>query len=249
MADPISLGLLGGTFDPIHTGHLAMACTVQEQLKLDQILLLPAGTPWQRQPQATPQQRLQMARLAAQPYPFLRVDDREIQRAGPTFTVDTLRELRLQYGSGTGLYLILGTDAFLNLPSWHHWQELFTLCHLVILARGQTSLPLDQWPLPLQPHQFRVRRPGTPTQPEVGSNAPDSGDVQCRALWLRDRATPSGWIMELSTPLHPAASSNIRALLRQRQSTDQLLPKAVLDYIETHHLYQQSSDGTTTHQG
>ncbi len=229
MTHPLKLGLLGGTFDPIHAGHLAMACAAREQLQLDRVLLLPAGNPWQRQPLATARQRLQMAQLAAQAYPFMQVDAREVERSGPTFTVDTLQQLRAEYGSAAGMYLILGADAFCNLPSWHHWQSVFNLCHVVLLARIPQDPARDQWPAPLQAQRWRLRTLDT---------------VSCQ-----ERAAPAGLILPLATPLHPAASTRIRALLRQGLSTDELLPKAVLDYIETQHLYQQEQDGTTTYQG
>ncbi len=235
MIAPLKLGLLGGTFDPIHAGHLAMACAAHDQLQLDRVLLLPAGNPWQRQPLASAQQRLQMAHLATRAYPFLQVDGRETQRSGPTYTIDTLHQLREEYGPRAGLYLILGTDAFFNLPSWHHWPSLFDLCHIVLMARNAPNPPPAQWPTPLQDHGLRLR-----TQ-SPGSAGPELSGADCSA--------PAGLILSLSAPLHPATSTHIRSLLRQGQRTDQLLPKAVLDYIETHHLYQQGSDGTTTHQG
>ncbi len=229
MTKPLKLGLLGGTFDPIHAGHLAMACAAWEQLQLDRVLLLPAGNPWQRQPQATAGQRLEMAQRAAQAYPFLQVDAREVERSGPTFTVDTLHQLRLEYGSAAALYLILGADAFGNLPSWHAWQAVFDLCHVVLIARTPQDPAAHQWPAPLQAQDWRQRT--------------------LQTLSAQERAAPAGLIISLSTPLHPAASTHIRSLLRQGLSTAELLPKAVLDYIETHHLYQQESDGTTTRQG
>ncbi len=130
-----AVGIVGGTFDPVHVGHLAMAQEAQRQLGLEQVLLIPAGNPWQRTPEASAQDRLAMVRLAAGTSSLMTVDAREVRRAMPSYTIDTLLELRAEWGPERPLWLILGADAFLNLPTWHRWQELLQHAHIAVACR------------------------------------------------------------------------------------------------------------------
>jgi len=129
------IGIYGGTFDPVHFGHLRPALEVQQALGLNEVRFIPAGQPPHRDmPHATAAQRLAMLRAAIDAQPGFVVDEREVQRAGPSFMVDTLASLRTELGA-LPLCLILGYDAFLGLPSWHQWHRLPDLAHLVVTHR------------------------------------------------------------------------------------------------------------------
>lgn len=138
------IGILGGTFDPVHFGHLRPVLDVAEHLNLDHVRLIPCSVPPHRtQPQATAQQRLTMLQLAIKNYSRFLVDDRELQRDGPSYTVDTLKSLREEFPD-TALYLILGTDAFLDLQSWHQWSEIIELAHIVVMQRPDEQLDMSE---------------------------------------------------------------------------------------------------------
>ncbi|NNF97687.1 MAG: nicotinate-nucleotide adenylyltransferase [Halobacteria archaeon] len=129
------LGIFGGTFDPVHFGHLRPALEVQQALGLNEVRFIPAGQPPHREmPHATTPQRMLMLRAAIDDQPGFVVDEREVQREGPSYMVDTLASLREEVGQ-VALCLILGYDAFLGLPGWHQWHRLIELAHLVITHR------------------------------------------------------------------------------------------------------------------
>jgi len=120
-----ALALLGGTFDPVHVGHLRAAIEAREALRADEIRLLPCAVPPHReQPAVGPEQRLQMLQAAIAGIPGLRADARELQRSGPSYTYDTLISLRAEIGEQRPLVLVLGADAFAGLPTWHRWREI-----------------------------------------------------------------------------------------------------------------------------
>jgi nicotinate-nucleotide adenylyltransferase len=142
------IGIFGGTFDPIHCGHLRTAFELWQELRLAEVRLLPAGTPPHRdQLYASAAMRLKMVRAAVADQPSFVVDDREVRRTGVSYSVDTLTELRQEY-PGRSLCLLLGMDAFLGLPHWHRWRELLTLAHIAVAHRpgwhAHTSGPLGQ---------------------------------------------------------------------------------------------------------
>ena len=131
------LGVLGGTFDPIHNGHLAIAEEAQIQLELDEVVVVPAGSPWLKADLevSCAGHRLAMARLAVRDRPRLRVCDMEVRRPGPTYTVDTLEELRRNLAGGTKLYLVLGLDALMDIGRWRQPCRLFDMATLVGVSR------------------------------------------------------------------------------------------------------------------
>ncbi len=144
MAQPI--GLFGGTFDPIHYGHLRTAFELWQLLRLQEVRFLPAGNPPHReQPLASPELRLRMVRAAVRGQPSFTIDDREMRRTGVSYSVDTLTELRAEYPDRS-LCLLLGMDAFLGLPHWHRWRELLSLAHIVVAHRPGWKAP-TQGPL------------------------------------------------------------------------------------------------------
>ncbi|MEO5343524.1 MAG: nicotinate-nucleotide adenylyltransferase [Gammaproteobacteria bacterium SHHR-1] len=136
------IGILGGTFDPIHFGHLRTALDVQEALGLEQVRFLPLNQAVHRpQPQASPTQRLQMVQLAIADRPGFVADASELQRGGASYMLDTLGHLRQQLGTDTPLGLLLGTDAFNDFLSWREPQQVADLCHLLLMTRPGYQLP------------------------------------------------------------------------------------------------------------
>ncbi len=143
---PQPIGLFGGTFDPIHYGHLRTAFELWQLLRLAEVRFLPAGNPPHReQPLANPELRLRMVRAAVSGQPSFTVDDREMRRGGVSYSVDTLAELRAEYPDRS-LCLLLGMDAFLGLPHWHRWRDLLGLAHIVVAHRPGWKAP-TQGPL------------------------------------------------------------------------------------------------------
>jgi nicotinate-nucleotide adenylyltransferase len=139
----VKSGILGGTFDPIHNGHLAAAEEVRRRLSLDEVIFVPAGKPQLRMntPLSAAAHRVQMVRLAIAGSPYCKLSLVEIERAGPSYTVDTVNQLRTQLGSGDELYFILGWDNLAELPRWHEPQQLVKACSLVAVPRPGYSQP------------------------------------------------------------------------------------------------------------
>ena len=131
-------GILGGTFDPIHLAHLHAGETALSQGRLDRLLFMPAGDPWQKVDQVlTPaQQRLEMVRQAVEGVEGFQVDEREIQRGGPTYTIDTL----LTFPPDEELFLIVGADAAVGVPSWHRWREVVDRAGFLVIPRLGTDI-------------------------------------------------------------------------------------------------------------
>ena len=140
MSEPI--GLFGGAFDPIHYGHLRTAFELWQALKLAQVRFLPTGNPPHREsPLTTPELRVQMVSAAIAGISAFVVDDRELRRSGMSYSVDTLMELRAEYPDRS-LCLMVGMDAFLGLPTWHRWREIFKLAHVVVAHRPGWKAPM-----------------------------------------------------------------------------------------------------------
>ena len=138
-----AVGILGGTFDPVHNGHLRSALECLQQFDFDHVRLIPSARPPHRtQPQATPEQRMMMLHLAIKNSQQFIVDDRELKREGASYTIDTLRSLKAE-SPETALYLILGTDAFNYLSTWHQWQQLLDFCHIIAMQRAGEPLVLS----------------------------------------------------------------------------------------------------------
>ena len=144
---PSKMGLLGGTFDPIHMGHLLIAEDAREGLGLDTVVFIPTGRPWLKADQNVTESdhRLAMVKLAVGSHPHFCVSDIEVRRQGPTYTVDTLNQLRRQYDSDTEIFLILGMDSLNELARWRNPERLFDLCTVVGISRpGQDDIDLDK---------------------------------------------------------------------------------------------------------
>jgi len=145
------IGILGGSFDPPHDAHLALARSALEHLSLDEVRWVPAGLQWQKTRQPAPaQDRRAMVALAIEGEPRFVLDDRELRRAGPSYTVDTLREL--QAGEPAEWFLILGQDQYANLPTWHDWRELLSRATLAVASRNGI-VPMPGAALAAVPHR------------------------------------------------------------------------------------------------
>lgn len=139
----MNIGVLGGTFDPIHMGHLVVAEETKVRLKLAEVLFVPAGLPWLRvnSPLSAAEHRVHMVRLAIGDKPYFKLSTTEIERAGPSYTVDTIAELKGRLGGGDELFFILGWDCLAELPKWREPSRLITMCRLVAVPRVGSPAP------------------------------------------------------------------------------------------------------------
>jgi len=221
MSDCTPVGLLGGTFDPIHFGHLRLAEQAREALQLPEIRFIPAGDPPHRErPEVTAGQRLCMVKLAVANNCAFIVDDIEVSAGEKSYTVLTLERLRERYGPERPLILILGADAFVGLPQWHWWRRVFDLAHVAVANRAGFGLEMTAF----------------------SSSLPAELAMLCDQRLKSDvselRSSAAGHIVTFAmTPLMISASL-VRSLLRTQRSARYLLPASVLDYIESNHLYR-----------
>lgn len=214
-ARPAPLGILGGTFDPVHFGHLLLAAEAIESLALAAVRWLPAGMPRHREaPRTDAAHRLAMVRLAVAGNDRFEVDAAEAQSREPSYTVPSLQRLRAELGGDRPLVVLLGADAFLGLPSWHRWQELFALAHVAVATRPGHLLDPGAMSEPLA-EQFRRRR----------------------AAGLALSAAPCGAVVPFAITALDISATAIRERLAAGRGARYLLPDAVLDYIRLNRLY------------
>ena len=215
MTNAQALGVLGGAFDPVHIGHLRGAIAVREHLGLERVDLLPAAqSPLKDTATVTAADRLAMLEAAVRGVPGLGVDARELARKGPSYTVDTLIELRREVGQAMPLIWIVGTDILPALPKWSRWQQLLELAHLVILER-----------------------PGSDSPPLAVTQWLDQHRIDQNALLT----SASGGVMTLDQPVLDIASSDIRTLLAAGRDPRFLLPDVVMEYITQHKLFMRDT--------
>lgn len=212
-----AIGLFGGTFDPVHFGHLRLATELGEAFRLDPVIFLPAGLPYHRGrcAHASNEERLTMLKLATQRDARFDVDDRELRRAGPTYTYDTLAEIRAERGPDVPLVFLTGSDAFAQIDTWHRWTELFDLAHFVVAvrandeawsSRGPGAFPKEAWPrITLNPRELL--------------------------------SAPSGKVITyVMTPI-AISSTAIRTLAGEGASIRYLTPDPVVEFVRSRHLY------------
>jgi nicotinate-nucleotide adenylyltransferase len=212
------LGILGGTFDPIHFGHLRLAEEMLELANLRQIRFIPTGLPPHRDaPKTSAQHRSTMVRLAITSQPAFVLDEREVRQTTPCYTVDTLRELRAELGVTQPLCLLMGGDAFLQLHTWHEWEQLFGLAHIVV-----------------------GYRPGFTLEERIHTATPELRQhYQQRLCSVEALSQQScGGITELAIPKLEISATDIRRRVAEGRTIRYLLPSAVANYIHQHHLYQ-----------
>ncbi len=204
-----AIGFFGGTFDPVHCGHIQMALAAKKCLQLDEVRLLPCHQPPHREsPQLSSQQRLLLLNLAVSNIDGLSIDGRELKRDKLSWTVDTLKECRKEFGDELSITLLMGVDAYNDLQTWHEWQQLPKLAHIGVLQRPEYTMPkkgiLADWL-------------------ESSSAA-------------KIHTQPAGMVIALEQPQLPWSATAVREQLalgvRPRG-----LPKSVLNYIVAHQLY------------
>jgi nicotinate-nucleotide adenylyltransferase len=209
------IAMLGGTFDPVHLGHLRSAVELREALALDRVHMIPASVPPLRgEPRVSPETRLTLLRLGIGDTPGLVADPRELHREGPSWSADTLASLREEFGAEARLVMALGHDAFLRLAEWRDPERLFALAHLVVVDR-----PDFEAPLPAALDALIAGR-------EVG----DADTLM---------ASPAGGLLRLSLPSRMAISATeVRRRLAEGRSVRYLLPEAVERHLLDHGLYR-----------
>lgn len=206
------VALFGGTFDPVHYGHLRCADEARRKLGLNFLYLLPSGKPPHRDvPQATAKQRLDMLKLACLEFPQLLIDDRETRRNGPSYMVDTLQVLRSGF-EDRPLLLLIGQDAANLLHTWFHWEQLFALAHIVVLTR-----------------------PGAETHyiPELANQMQTRAASNVQEL----HRSKAGLVLHLAVESIDVSASGIQSAIRSGRSPRAMLPAAVLQYINENRLY------------
>ena len=208
-----TLAIFGGTFDPVHIGHLRMALELKQHLQLDEMRLMPCHLPPHREaPGVTSEHRAAMARLAVADCAELSVDERELRREKTSYTLDTLIELRAELGDEVSLCMAMGMDSLVNLHTWHRWTELLDYCHILVAARPGWTLP-------------------------------ENGDVaallkRCEGNIEALREHSCGSIVVETLRLLPVSATEIRAQISAGESPQFLLPEAVWRYIREQGLYQ-----------
>lgn len=213
-ANNMSVAIFGGTFNPVHNGHLRIATELAELLQVDSLRMIPCALPVHREtPSASPQQRLEMLKLGIGDQPQLVADDIELRRDGPSYTIDTLREIRAQIGDSTPLYLCIGMDVLSWLDSWQDWQLLTDYCHLVVSSRPDYKVPqsgpLAEW--------IRLRL---------------CDDLQ------ELKQSSAGKLHFCNLTMLAISSTVIRNKISVAEKIDYLTPAAVVNCIQQQHLYE-----------
>jgi nicotinate-nucleotide adenylyltransferase len=227
---PRKLGLLGGSFNPIHNGHLTIARLVHDKLRLDRMLFIPTGDPPHKQAGALAlaKDRYEMVRLALTDAPAFDLTDIEIRRIGKSYSIDTIRELERQYGSSTDLYFLIGLDAFLDLPNWKEPMALLRACRFVVVPRpGQSFQSLAHMPLLPALASQTLMQLDTGALPQLDIALPACRGIIC-----------------LPIPPCSISASDIRQQIRQGTMPVNMLPLPVESYILQHRLYQEGCDRT-----
>ena len=210
----MAVALFGGTFNPVHIGHLRIATELAELLQVDHLRLLPCAFPPHRgEPQASAQQRLAMLAAATANQSILVADDMELQRAAPSYSIDTLALMRQQIGDTKPLFFCIGMDALIKINTWHCWQELLLNCHIVLSSRPNTEQP-DSVPVADRIAQHRCDALDTLQQ------RPARHPCVCDVTRLAIDAT------------------GIREKIAQGKSINFMTPDTVVEYIQQHHLYE-----------
>lgn len=228
---PLRLGLLGGSFNPVHNGHLAIARQTRESLGLDQILFIPTSHPPHKPNSslAPAQDRYEMVRLAIASDPALALSDVELRRPGKSYSIDTIRLLQQEYGPQTQLFFLIGLDAFLDFPSWRDPQTLLTLCQFVVLSRPGLSFRSLSSVALLPPIPY-----------------PSLADLDAGRISRIEALIGTQRLICLKLSPCAVSASDVRARIRQGLPAANLLPPLVESYILQHHLYQEDPNRTNS---
>ncbi len=205
----------GGTFDPVHLGHVALARAALTELQLERLTVLPVGNPYQRgrTPFASAEQRVAMLRLAFEHDSGISIDERELHREGATYTVDTLTEIRAELGADIPFVWLIGSDAFAKLHTWHRWRDLFTLTNFAVIMRAGVELTAST--------DVEFETEILPRELKANLSMPVSG------AWMRLKTSPP-----------PISSTAVRLALAHHKSIRAMVPERVCDYIKQNNLYQ-----------
>lgn len=215
-----TIGLLGGTFNPIHFGHLRMAQELADTLNFNEVRFIPAANPPHKSaPAVSAEHRAAMVRLSLADNPTFTFDDRELLRTGASYTIDTLNSLRDELGSEVSLVLIMGSDAFTKFNTWHRWEEIIQLCHITLVQR----------PLPLKNSNHAKEILSEPLETFLHNHYTENSND------LHD--SPAGFVNMQQVTALDISSTAIRHALQQKKSARYLMPENVIHYINTHELY------------
>lgn len=211
------VALLGGSFDPVHHGHVALAALFAELLKPDQLRVIPAGNPWQKNGlQASADDRAAMLELAFREAALdVVIDRQEIERATPTYSIETLRAVRAELGPDASIVFLMGADQLQHLDSWREWRALFDYAHIGVGARPGFALAEAALP-PAVAEEIAVRQ----------------GSLE------QLRTTPSGRVFLAETLAVDVSATQIRSALQRGEQANSLISPVVLDYIQQHNLYK-----------
>ena len=213
------IGLLGGTFNPIHFGHLRMAQELADTLNLAEIRFIPAANPPHKAaPTVAAQQRAEMVQLAIADNPLFKLDTRELNRQGASYTIDTLMSLRAELGENASLCLLMGSDAFTKLDSWHRWEALLNYCHIILVQRPNSITKKISEKLSDKMTIF------------LSEHYTENGDD------LAEKTT--GYIHMQQITAQDISATYIREKLASGISAKYLVPDSVLAYIQQHQLYK-----------
>jgi nicotinate-nucleotide adenylyltransferase len=213
----VCVALLGGSFDPVHHGHVALAALFSALLKPDQLRIVPAGSPWQKNSlQASAEDRVAMLELAFREASLdVVIDRQEIARGAPTYTIDTLRHVRAELGPDASIVFLIGADQLQQLDSWRDWRELFDYAHFGVAARPGFALAEAALPSAVA-HEIETRQ----------------GSLE------QLRTTPSGRVFLAEALAVDISATQIRAALQRGEKANSLISPVVLDYIQQHNLYK-----------
>ena len=211
------VALLGGSFDPVHHGHVALAALFAELLEPNQLRVIPAGNPWQKNGlQASAEDRVAMLELAFREAALdVTIDRQEIERATPTYTIETLRAVRAELGPDASIVFLMGADQLQHLDSWREWRALFDYAHIGVGARPGFALAEAALP-PAVAQEIAVRQ----------------GSLE------QLRTTPSGRVYLAEALAVDVSATQIRSALQRGEQANSLISPVVLDYIQQHNLYK-----------
>lgn len=209
-----SIVIYGGSFDPVHNGHIHTALNIHGQFNCDRFIFLPCKLPiLKNTTTATAEQRVQMLHLALQEYPFFSIDLREIQRTTPSYMVDTLCSFRQELGDTISITLLLGEDAFLQFDKWHEWQRIISLSHLMVMHRPDL-------------------------QPGYSSDLENLYSSHKTSILEDLNTSASGKIYEINAGNYQISSTWVRSQLQQGKDVSGYAPKTVLTYIQEQNLFK-----------